>query len=165
MDLSPLTRPAAPWFHLLVAAPDDARDTLRALERSAGARVAVRFVRGRKAGTAPAFFDEAAAALQFPNYFGENWDAFHDCVDDLTWLHADAVVLGLLDADRLLDAGAKEPAKHLAKVLKETATRRNKAAGKKPARPFHVVFQTAPGAVDVTAQRWQALGLTLQRLG
>src|SRR5262245_37794893 len=120
MDLSPLTRPAAPWFHLLAAAPDDARDALRALERSAGARGAVRFVRGRKAGTAAAFFDEAAAALQFPDYFGENWDAFHDCVDDLAWLHADAVVLGLLDADRLL-AAAEEPAKHLAKVLKETA--------------------------------------------
>jgi hypothetical protein len=163
MDLSPLTRPAPPWFYLLAAAPDDARDALRALERPTGARLAVRFVRGRKARTADAFFDEAAAALQFPDYFGENWDAFHDCVDDLAWLHADAVVLGLLDADRLL--AAEEPAKHLAKVLKEVAARRNKPAGKKAVRPFHVVFQAAPAAAPAVAERWQALGLTLERLG
>jgi hypothetical protein len=103
--------------------------------------------------------------LQFPDYFGENWDAFHDCLDDLAWLHAGAVVLGLLDADRLLGAGPAEPAKHLATVLQEVAARRNRAAGKKAARPFHVVFQAVPAEAAEVARRWQALGLTLQRLG
>ena len=101
MDLSHLTHTAAPWFHLLAAAPADARNKLRALERHSG-KVAVRFIRGRKATTWTAFFDELAAALQFPDYFGENWDAVNDCLGDLEWIHADAIVLCLLDGDKLL---------------------------------------------------------------
>ena len=163
MDLSHLTRPAAPWFHLLAGAPADARDTLGALDRPGGA--AVRFVRGRKATADAAFFDESSAALQFPDYFGENWDAFHDCLGDLAWLHAATVVVGLLDADRLLAAGPPESAKHLATVLQEVAARRNRPAGKKAARPFHVVFQAVPAVAEEVARRWQALGLSLGRLG
>ncbi len=32
------------------------------------------------------FFRESQAALGFPAYFGKNWDAFDDCVTDLSWL-------------------------------------------------------------------------------
>jgi hypothetical protein len=164
MDLSRLTKPAVPWFHLLAAAPDDARDALRALERG-GARVAVRFVRGRKATTAAAFFDEAAAALQFPDYFGENWDALHDCLDDLAWLHADAIVLGLLDAGRLLAGSpSDEAARHLVTVLRAVTERRNKPGKGKTPHPYHVVFQAVPAEADAAAHRWHALGLSLQRL-
>jgi RNAse (barnase) inhibitor barstar len=162
MDLSRLTRPAPPWFYSLAATPEAARDALLALERAGGERAAVRFIRGRKAGTATAFFDEASAALQFPDYFGANWDAFHDCLDDLGWLSADAVVLVLLDADKLLPAD--ETAKHLAKVLKAVTERRNKAGKGRDARPCHVVLQAAPAVADVALQRWHALGLPAQRL-
>jgi hypothetical protein len=37
-----------------------------------------------------------SAALGFPEYFGMNWDALHDCLTDLAWLHARGYVL-LLD--------------------------------------------------------------------
>src|SRR5437588_6402253 len=120
MNLTSLTRPAQPWFHLLVATASDATDALWGLERSTGTKPAVRFVRGRKALTTPAFFDEAAAALQFPCYFGDNWDAFHDCVTDLEWLHAKAVVLCVTDAGRLLDAAPADAAT-FASVIKSAA--------------------------------------------
>lgn len=35
----------------------------------------------------------AARALQFPPYFGGNWDAFEECVNDLAWLPARGYVL------------------------------------------------------------------------
>jgi RNAse (barnase) inhibitor barstar len=164
MDLSHLTSPAAPWFHLLAAAPDDARDTLNALERKKAGPVAVRFVRGRKAGTTAAFFDELAAALQFPDYFGENWDAANDCLGDLDWVHADAIVLGLLDGDKLLAAAGAAEAKKLIKVLTAVAEHRNHAAARTPGRSFHVVVQASAAEADAVAQRWAGLGLKLARL-
>lgn len=32
-------------------------------------------------------------ALQFPNYFGENWDALDECIRDLSWLPSGNVIL------------------------------------------------------------------------
>ena len=75
-------------------------------------------MRGRKSLTTPHFFDESSAALQFPYYFGENWDAFHDCLTDLEWLRGDTVVVCLTKAVRLLD-GAPADASKFARVLEE----------------------------------------------
>jgi hypothetical protein len=163
MDLSHLTKPAAPWFHLLAAAPDNARDRLRSLAKLGG-HVAVRFVRGRKASTTAAFFDELAAALQFPDYFGENWDAANDCLGDLDWIHADAIVLGLLDGDKVLATAGDDAARKLVAVLTAAAEHWNHAAKKKPGRSFHVVIQALPTEADAVARHWAALGLDLARV-
>lgn len=40
-----------------------------------------------------------AGALQFPDWFGGNWDALADCLNDLSWLPADGYVLMLDHAD------------------------------------------------------------------
>lgn len=33
-----------------------------------------------------------ARYLHFPYYFSDNWDSFEECINDLTWLQADASV-------------------------------------------------------------------------
>jgi len=40
-----------------------------------------------------------AAALQFPGYFGKNWDAFRDCITDpeQSSMPAELVILGMND--------------------------------------------------------------------
>jgi hypothetical protein len=39
------------------------------------------------------FLGAAAKALQFPRHFGSNWDAFEDCLTDLSWFEAGGYVL------------------------------------------------------------------------
>ena len=63
-----------------------------------------RTVRGRKMRTLSALFDEFAAALQFPSYFGENMDAFNECISDLNWLSvADPIVVLVTDPHLVLE--------------------------------------------------------------
>jgi hypothetical protein len=52
--------------------------------RDAG--LTVRTVRGSKMRTVERLFDELAAALQSPYYFGENWPAFDEYLADMDWL-------------------------------------------------------------------------------
>lgn len=46
------------------------------------------------------FLRRMAEALRFPDWFGHNWDAFADCLADLSWLPADGYVIVLEHADR-----------------------------------------------------------------
>jgi RNAse (barnase) inhibitor barstar len=43
------------------------------------------------------FLTRVAEALEFPDWFGRNWDAFFDCLADLSWLPANGHVLVLLN--------------------------------------------------------------------
>jgi RNAse (barnase) inhibitor barstar len=39
------------------------------------------------------FLKQAAATLQFPDYFGGNWDALADCLTDMSWHQASGFVI------------------------------------------------------------------------
>ena len=54
----------------------------------------------------PALFESIANALQFPDYFGSNWDALEECLRDLTWLSNGDVILEHQDLPRLGNGGA-----------------------------------------------------------
>lgn len=34
-------------------------------------------------------------ALEFPDYFGANWDGFEECLRDLNWIMADGYILAV----------------------------------------------------------------------
>jgi len=45
--------------------------------------------------------ERCADALRFPSWFGQNWDAFFDCLADLSWRPARGYVLLLEHADTM----------------------------------------------------------------
>jgi RNAse (barnase) inhibitor barstar len=48
-------------------------------------------------------FATLANQLSFPDHFGENWDAFEECLRDLSWLPAGLVVLTHADVPLVND--------------------------------------------------------------
>jgi hypothetical protein len=163
MDVDRVLRVEAPHVHLRVAAASVAWDLASSLQHTSGKHVVARVLRGQKSRTARHLFDEWSAALQFPRYFGENWDALNDCLADLQWLPGDAYVLLIADGDKVLD---KEPPAQLGallKVLEHVAGEWSKPKANglpRPARPFHVVLQCSKEDLPSFQERLHALGLS-----
>lgn len=50
-------------------------------------------INGKNITSKADFFQTSAEIMNFPDYFGDNWDAFNDCMNDFSWLSADGYVL------------------------------------------------------------------------
>jgi hypothetical protein len=116
--------------------------------------------------TVKAMFDEMAAALQFPHYFGENWPAFFECLADMDWLpmKVGIVLLILEPGEVLVDSEPPELSTFVRAITDAHRTYSQPVeAGEwwdRPAVPFHVVLHV-PGGVQ-EGQRWTAAGAAVE---
>ncbi len=51
------------------------------------------YLNGKEISSKETFLTKAAEAMNFPAYFGANWDAFDESITDLTWYPAERYVL------------------------------------------------------------------------
>jgi hypothetical protein len=93
-------------------------------------------VRGAKCRSTAGLFAELAEALEFPDYFGHNWDALEECLADLEWLPAKGYVLLFLDAELILPDDEEEFAT-LLEVLNDAGEAWASGQAAKRAKPFH----------------------------
>ncbi|HEX4457700.1 MAG TPA: barstar family protein [Polyangia bacterium] len=77
--------------------------TVAAELAAAGVAVVAR-LDGAAARDKPRFMAAVARALQFPDYFGGNWDAFDECLAELQWQNRSIVLVVDHAADLLIDA-------------------------------------------------------------
>src|SRR5262249_31373410 len=120
MKSDPLLQPRSPWLHVLQATESEAYNRMWAIQGAATCSVVARLIRGQKTTTAAGLFDQFAAALQFPPYFGENWNALEECLSDLEWLPADSYVLFIVNAVRVLEKVNSEEARQFWTLLAHT---------------------------------------------
>lgn len=66
------------------------------------------------------FLDAISKALSFPDWFGHNWDALADCLNDLSWMAADGYVIVLEHADAFAAASPTDFATALS-ILQDAA--------------------------------------------
>ncbi|WP_051786695.1 MULTISPECIES: barstar family protein [Streptomyces] len=95
----------SPWLHIVT--PGAGVPLGELLPRSGSVYVA--YLDGREMTDEVATFQEFQEALKFPDYFGWNWNAFHDCLRDLQWLSSDHHVLIVESAEHALSED--EPAR------------------------------------------------------
>lgn len=149
------TTPVPPWSLSCRCSAGEASEFAWNLAR---AGLTVKVLRGKKMRDEQGLFDEFGAALQFPDYFGENWPATEECLSDLAWLPVrSGYVLVVVDADEVLLDTHDDQLAVLVRILNRVAERwSNPIALGEPwdrsAVPFHVVLQAN------TTTRWEAAG-------
>ncbi|RUT10137.1 hypothetical protein DSM106972_006320 [Dulcicalothrix desertica PCC 7102] len=65
----------------------------KVIEALSGQGIQVFYLDGREIYNKETFLTKAATAMNFPSYFGGNWDAFEECITDLTWYPAEKYVV------------------------------------------------------------------------
>ncbi len=59
------------------------------------------YINGKNVTSKAEFFQASAETMNFPDYFGYNWDAFNDCINDLSWFSAAGYILLYSQPDNL----------------------------------------------------------------
>lgn len=75
---------------------------------------------GGKMSTADEVFEQFSDALDFPAYFGWNWNALFDCLSDLSWRPADSYLIIVEHAEEIL-LDKKEEFSTLFSILSRSA--------------------------------------------
>jgi hypothetical protein len=144
-----------PWLHYCVMDVSSTTNTAFKLRGEYIEKFITLRLRGSKMRTISGLFNEFGAALQFPYYFGENWNAFDECVKDLSWLYASGFVLIVHDADQILieATDSEGQIQSLLRILNSAAKEwsipvEKGVAWDRPSKPFHVIFQVTPDKAD-----------------
>jgi hypothetical protein len=95
------TQSAPPKPHMLFLDDNAADAQLEQVRQTRSGSIAI-VVRGWKCQTKETLHNEIGAALQFPGYYGENWNALDECLHDLSWLPAGRYLLVINCVEKLL---------------------------------------------------------------
>ena len=127
----------APWTTLLTVTAGQRAESL--VRPPTG--FALKVIKGSHCKTPANLFAEFAQALEFPDYFGHNWDALEECLADLEWLPAKGYILLITDAGRVLpDEDEYETFLEILRDAGEAWGNGQAEMGTRRATPFHVLF-------------------------
>lgn len=127
-------------FYLVVGRERDF-DTMREnLVDDCDRKAIVRILRGKRCSTKEGLFQEFAAALQFPYYFGENWSAFDDCVRHLSTFSANQYVIVITNFNDVVVEHVRDIKNVLLNLLKDAVTTWGKDNEFRPAKPLHIIL-------------------------
>ncbi|MBB6402497.1 RNAse (barnase) inhibitor barstar [Methanococcus maripaludis] len=98
-------------------------------------------VNGSVCNNLDGLFSEFKQAFKFPNYFGYNWAAFDECLNDLDWIDTDAYFLIIADMDKVLpndQINFERLLKYLSEAVNEWTKGRNYDGFPSEKVPFHI---------------------------
>ncbi|MFJ7735717.1 barstar family protein [Lysinibacillus sp. NPDC097287] len=100
-------------------------------------------IEGIKCTDKQSLFEEFSRKLNFPDYFGYNWDAFEECFTEFGWPESNKYVLFIKDFDMICLHDEEELDTFLEcldSAIKEWIIERDHGAVIFPPTPFHIVI-------------------------
>lgn len=160
--LQELTQLKQPYFHLLVGERSELQRYFSAYQSAEDGSTVVKQVEGSKCTTLDKLFTEFASAFEFPDYFGNNWAAFDECLNDLDWLPSESYLLLISDIDQVSitsDNTFKTLVETLVRSVSEWTEGRNYDGYPTLPTPFHIVFQCSIEKENEVKSRIEMAGL------
>ena len=127
-----------PWVELLILPQ---RKVLQTVVENLDKFITVT-IDGPKCTTKTGLFSVFGRALKFPPYFGNNWDAFEECINDLKWVPSDGYLVMIVNAEHLLLNSEHDYKTFVDIMQKAGANWAKQQTGEKdsPSVPFHVLL-------------------------
>jgi RNAse (barnase) inhibitor barstar len=129
-------------FHALNVMINDLSTFLVAIKNQLSEKTYIATIDLQHVSSTDDLFSAFADAFRFPDYFGFNWAAFDECINDLEWLSANSYVLVLKNIDKLKINN--EDKIHFIRILKNTSEEwkngRNYDDFPTLPTPFHILF-------------------------
>jgi RNAse (barnase) inhibitor barstar len=131
--------------------------------------ITVRVLDAARMRTKSGLFDEFASRLDFPDYFGRNWDALDECLSDLGWLRGVAYAILIERASRLLEDEASDQLLIFLKTIEHAAADWATPVSRgeswdRMAIPFHVLLHESAALQQHARDEFRALGVELSDL-
>lgn len=129
----------------------------------------IRAVDAERMRSTRALFREFAAGLQFPDYFGRNWDALEECLVDLSWLPPGPYAIVIVQATELLTDAQPEEFTVFLRLIENVAAEwatpvRRAESWDRHAVAFHLVLQELPHRCEEVRARIRAAGTAVEDL-
>lgn len=159
-----------PWLLRVTSSHSEISSYCLGLARKEPLDVVVRILRGERMKDVDSLWDEFAAALQFPHYFGYNWPAFDECLADLKWLrpkhYADAYIFVVTDAALLLNEDHDSDLRTFLRIVRSVCEEWSQALKQgewwdRTAKPFHFIFHATVKDIDLMEERFFKVGVAL----
>lgn len=134
-----------PYIHLVIGEREEFKKILNKLAETDiyKEKNFYSMIEGQNCQKVEDLFQEFATKLNFPNYFGENWSAFDECLNDLEWLDSEKFVLFIKDFDKVLigdEEGFQVFVNILISTINEWISGRDYDSFPTPPTPFHLVI-------------------------
>ncbi len=81
----------------------------------------IAIIDGLKSKNIKTFLDEISRAFQFPDYFGYNYNALDECLNDLEWIRENHYALYIMNYDQFFADESHEERIHALQVLNNAA--------------------------------------------
>lgn len=114
-------------------------------------------------------YQELSTKLSFPRYFGENFNALDECLNDLDWLSADGYLLVIKNSDFLLKDESDEILEGFLSILSHAGEEWSLPVAKgstldRNGVPFHTLLEIDKDDTCGIAPRLKKMGIRVNSL-